>query len=366
MSNAMEPITFGSLQLKNHFVLAPMTRTSATPDGIPTALMASHYAGYAKGGFALLITEGIYVDKKASQGYENQPGIVNSQQIDGWRKVVDSVHSSGSKIFAQLMHAGTQFQSNIYTDQPIGPSSVKPKGAPLTLYGDEKIWPSPVEMSEADINDVTQSFAESSKNAIAAGFDGVELHGANGYLLYQFLSPFFNQRKDNFGGSLEARLSCVVKIIWEVRKAVGDRYPLGIRLSQGTVTDPDYQFSDGEVGFRRIIEAVRDAGVDYVHTTDTDVSRPCFVQGEESLASVAAGVSGIDVIVNGGISEVNHVSLASKYPKVLFALGKKALANPDFVERLAEGKKLVEFDFSMLQPKATIENELSWRSKQGK
>ncbi len=363
MSNAMQSISFGSFQLKNNFVLAPMTRTSASRNGIPTTLMANHYAGYAKGGFALLITEGIFIDDKASQGYTNQPGIVNRHQIDGWREVVDSVHSSGSKIFAQLMHAGTQFQSNIYTDQPIGPSSVKPKGAPLTLYGDEKEWPSPVEMSEADIYKVTQSFVESAKNAREAGFDGIELHGANGYLLYQFLSPFFNRRTDSFGGSLESRLTFVIDIIREIRKAVGERYPLGIRLSQGTVTDPDYRLPEGEVGFRRIIEAVRDAGVDYVHTTDTDVGRQWFAQGEESLASVAAGVSDIDVIINGGISEVNYMSLASKYPRVLFSLGKKALANPDFVERLKEGKKIAEFDFSMLQPKATIENELSWRSK---
>ena len=146
-----------------------------------------------------------------------------------------------------------------------------------------------------------------------------------------------------------------------VREAVGEDYPVGIRLSQGTVTDPDYQLPEGEAGFRRIVEAVRDAGADFVHTTDGDVNRPHFVEGNQSLASVAAAVDGIELIINGNIDETNYQDMANQFPGALLAVGKKALANPDFVQRIKDGKEIADIDFAMLQPKATIANELAWR-----
>ena len=363
MSDAMQPVSFQSIEVPNRFALAPMTRTSAEADGTPNTLMADHYEGYAKGGFGLVITEGTYTDNKASQGYANQPGIINGAHIEGWSTIVSRVHAAGSKIFVQLMHAGAQFQANHYTDQPIGPSEVVPKGAPLSFYGDQTAWQTPSTMTEADIQTAIDGFAQSAANAKAAGFDGIEIHGANGYLLNQFLSTYFNRRDDNYGGSLENRLRLVVEVVHAIRKAVGDNYPVGIRLSQGTVTDPDYQLPEGAAGFRRIVEAVRDAGADFVHTTDGDVNRQHFTEGDQSLASVAADVQGIDLIVNGGITETNYQDVANQFPGVLLAVGKKALANPDFVQRLKDGKEIADIDFGMLQPKATITNELAWRKQ---
>ncbi|MBL3557686.1 MULTISPECIES: tRNA-dihydrouridine synthase [Marinobacter] len=363
MSDEMQPVSFQSIEVPNRFALAPMTRTSAEADGTPNTLMADHYEGYAKGGFGLVITEGTYTDNKASQGYANQPGIINDAHIEGWATIVNRVHAAGSKIFVQLMHAGAQFQANHYTDQPIGPSEVAPKGAPLSFYGDQTAWQTPTTMTAADIQTAIEGFAQSAVNAKAAGFDGIEIHGANGYLLNQFLSTYFNRRDDNYGGSLENRLRLVVEVVHAVRKAVGDNYPVGIRLSQGTVTDPDYQLPEGAAGFRRIVEAVRDAGADFVHTTDGDVNRQHFTDGDQSLASVATDVQGIDLIVNGGIEETNYQDLANQFPGALLAVGKKALANPDFVQRLKDGKEIADLDFGMLQPKATITNELTWRKQ---
>ncbi|MCG7198885.1 NADH:flavin oxidoreductase [Marinobacter pelagius] len=363
MSDVMQSGTFSSIEVPNRFALAPMTRTSAEADGTPNALMADHYEGYAKGGFGLVITEGTYTDDKASQGYANQPGIINDTHVAGWKTIIDRVHAGGSKIFVQLMHAGAQFQANRYTHQPLGPSEVTPKGAPLGLYGDQQTWQTPSAMTETDIRAAVDGFARAAANAKAAGFDGIEIHGANGYLLNQFLSTHFNKREDGYGGSLDNRLRLVLEVVRAVRKAVGNRYPVGIRLSQATVTDPDYQLPEGESGFRTVVEAVRDAGADFVHTTDGEVNRKHFVEGDQSLASVAASVEGVELIINGGIDETNYQDMANQFPGALLAVGKKALANPDFVQRLKDGKEIGDLDFAMLQPKATITNELAWREK---
>lgn len=364
MSDVMQSTRFTNQTLANRFALAPMTRTSAEPDGTPNELMADHYEAYAKGGFGLLITEGTYTDSGASQGYANQPGLINNAQIEGWQTVVNRIHAAGSKVFVQLMHAGAQFQASHHTDQPQAPSAIKPKGAPLGFYGDQTEWQTPTAMTKADIQAAIDGFALSAVNAKAAGFDGIELHGANGYLLHQFLSTHFNQRDDEYGGTLDNRLRIVVETIKAVRSAVGKDFALGIRLSQVTVTDPDYQFPEGEAGFRQIIEAVRDAGVDFVHSTDGDVRRQPFIDGEQTLADIVAQVDGVALIINGGVDETNHQDLAAAYPDALLAVGKKALANPDFVQRLKDGKEIDDLDFAMLQPKATISNELAWRRNQ--
>lgn len=363
MTDVMQKSRFANLDIPNRFALAPMTRTSANPNGDPNGLMADHYEAYARGGFGLIITEGTYTDDRASQGYANQPGIINDSQIAGWKTIVERVHEAGSRMFVQLMHAGAQFQANHYTDQPLAPSPVAPKGEPLGLYGDQTTWQVPEAMIEADIANVIDGFTQSAVNAKAAGFDGVELHGANGYLLNQFLSTHFNRREDQYGGSLDNRMRLILEVVKSVRAAVGDEFPLGIRLSQVTVTDPDYQLPEGEAGFRRLVEAVRDAGVDFIHTTDGDVRRTPFTDGEHSLADVVAGVEGVDLIINGSIDETNVQDLANTYPEALLAVGKKALANPDFVQRLKDGKSVADLDFGMLLPKATIQNELDWRKK---
>ncbi|WP_336366140.1 NADH:flavin oxidoreductase [Marinobacter sp. C2H3] len=365
MSDVMQSVRFSSLDLPNRFALAPMTRTSAEPDGTPNDLMAEQYEGYARGGFGLIITEGTYTDNLASQGYANQPGLTNDAQVAGWRRIVERVHQAGSKIVAQLMHAGAQFQANRFQDHPLAPSAVAPKGAPLGLYGDQAAWQVPTIMTDDDIRAAIDGFAKAASNAKRAGFDGIEIHGANGYLLNQFLSTHFNRREDTWGGSLENRLRFVVEVVRSVRAAVGDDFPVGIRLSQATVTDPDYQLPEGEAGFRRIVEAVRDAGADFVHTTDGAVDRPHLVDSDQSLASVAAGVDGLALIVNGGIDETNHMDIAARFPGALLAVGKKALANPDFVQRLKDGKEIADLDFAMLQPKATLSNERAWRARQG-
>ena len=180
----MEPVQIGSLHLKNRLSIAPMTRVSATADGTPTARMVDYYRAFAAGGFGLIITEGTYPDDRFSQGYLHQPGIVSPSHVEGWRKVTDAVHEAEGIIFLQLMHAGALSQCKETT---IAPSAVKPLGVKMPEYGGAGKFPTPKAMSRRDLQQTVASFASAALLAEGAGFDGVEIHGANGYLLDQFL-----------------------------------------------------------------------------------------------------------------------------------------------------------------------------------
>ncbi|OZB05093.1 MAG: NADH:flavin oxidoreductase [Idiomarina sp. 34-48-12] len=354
------------IDVSNRFTVAPMTRTSADEHGVPTELMGDYYERFAKGGFGLIITEGVYTDDRASQGYVNQPGIINAAQADAWRSIVERIHAAGSKAIMQLMHAGAQMQHSNFVEQPIAPSAVQPKGEPLSLYGDVPGWLNPKEASLSDLEHALNGFVASAKRAEEIGFDGVELHAANGYLLNEFLSTHFNQRDDEFGGSLDKRIAFVERVVRAVRGAVSDNFVVGIRIGQITVTDNDYQWPEGEAAAVKLVRVLADAGVDFIHTTDTSVDRKPFADNSErTLAEVVAAETNVGLIINGGIDETNYADYAAQFPNALLALGKKALANPDFPERFKAGDTLADLDFQMLLPKATLENEWKWRAQQG-
>jgi len=277
------------IDVSNRFTVAPMTRTSADEHGVPTELMGDYYERFAKGGFGLIITEGVYTDDRASQGYVNQPGIINAAQADAWRSIVERIHAAGSKAIMQLMHAGAQMQHSNFVDQPIAPSAVQPKGEPLSLYGDVPGWLTPKEASLSDLEHALNGFVASAKRAEEIGFDGVELHAANGYLLNEFLSTHFNQRDDEFGGSLDKRIAFVKRVVRAVRNAVSDNFVVGIRIGQITVTDNDYQWPEGEAAAVKLVRVLTDAGVDFIHTTDTTVDRKPFADNsKKTLAEVVA------------------------------------------------------------------------------
>lgn len=361
MSEVFKHATLGNIELSNRLVVAPMTRISAEHEGEPTDLMKDYYTRFADGGFDLIITEGVYTDRKASQGYQYQPGITDDDQQAGWKDIVGSVHSAGSAIICQLMHAGAQMQYNRFYEHPKGVSSQRPKGVPLSMYGNLEQWTKPETLDEADINQIMNGYVGAAKRAKAAGFDGIELHGANGYLLNQFLSTYFNDRKDQWGGNLDNRLRFLLLVVKAVHDACGENFVLGMRLGQITVTDPDYQWPEGEDGFRYMLEKLRDAGLSYVHTTDLAVNRKALKDSDKSLAEVAAEVEDLQLIVNGSITENNVEDIAEQYPDALLAVGRKALVHQDLPLRLKDGLDIYELDPTMLEPKATIQHELNWR-----
>ena len=201
-----QPLRLGGIELRNRLVVAPMTRVSANEDGQASAAMASYYAAFAEGGFGLVLTEGIYTDQAWSQGYLFQPGLANKAQGAAWQAVTQQVHAAGSCIVAQLMHAGALSQDNRFRSDTRGPSAAEPAGRQMIFYRGNGAYPVPVAMTDHEIDEVIAGFAAAARRAREAGFDGVEIHGANGYLLDQFLSEGINRREDRYGGNVENRL----------------------------------------------------------------------------------------------------------------------------------------------------------------
>jgi 2,4-dienoyl-CoA reductase-like NADH-dependent reductase (Old Yellow Enzyme family) len=220
----LEPTTIGPLALRNRIAVAPMTRVSATVDSVPSERMARYYADFARGGFGLILTEGIYPDSVYAPAYERQPGLATRDQLAGWRRVTDAVHEAGGIIVAQLMHPGALSQC---LEDTLAPSAVQPLGEKMPEYGGRGPFRMPRSMSRPEIERAVDGFARSAILAQAAGFDGLEIHGANGYLIDQFLTSYTNARRDEFGGGISGRVRFAVEVL--------TRDPRGRRMKQLSV-----------------------------------------------------------------------------------------------------------------------------------
>lgn len=333
------------LELKNRIALAPMTRTSAEENGVPSKNMLSYYKRYAKGGFSLLISEGTYPDEAYSQGYLDQPGIANQKHIEGWLKITDAVHEEGAKMFCQLMHAGALSQGNIYTKSAKAPSSIAPKGEQLGFYGGGGSYPTPEELSKEEIEQVKNGFVDAAVNAQKAGFDGVEIHGANGYLLDQFLTDYTNKREDEYGGSTENRVRLLVEVCQAVREKVGEDFPVGIRISQAKVNDYTHKWAGGEKDAKIIFTELGKAGLDFIHVTEYHAEAPAFEEGGPSLAALAKKWTKVPVFANGNLNtpELAEQVIAKNEIDVV-AIGKAALVNKDWALRAARAEEMDEFE----------------------
>lgn len=351
-------IKIGNTTLENRVGLAPMTRTSATEKGLATDEMAQYYANFARGGFGLVITEGTYTDEFYSQGYLNQPGIATAEQMHSWKKVVAAVHEEGAKIMMQLMHAGALSQGNRFNSTTKGPSAIKPKGEQLAFYGGQGDFQTPEELTKAEIDQIIQTFASSAKNAKEAGFDAVEIHGANGYVLDQFLTEYTNQRSDSYSGSTENRIRLAREVIKAVRDEVGDEFPVGIRISQAKVNDADHKWSGGETEATEIFTALQKAGVDFIHIAEPQAMAPAFGETGPTLVKLAKEHGKTIVIANGTLGDpASAEGLLNKEGADIVTIGKAALANQDWANRVAENHELNTFDFQKyLLPKATLKN----------
>jgi 2,4-dienoyl-CoA reductase-like NADH-dependent reductase (Old Yellow Enzyme family) len=353
----------GPISLKNRIAVAPMTRISATEDGRATEDMVRYYARFAGGGFGLVITEGTYPDLTYSQGYLHQPGIANDEQAASWRPVVDAVHNAGAKIVMQLMHAGALSQGNYWKQEAVAPSAVQPKGEQLGFYRGEGAYPMPREISTDEIAQLIRDFAAAAVRAQNAGFDGVEIHGANGYLLDQFLTDYTNQRTDRYGGSTENRVRLLVEVVQAVRAEVGNGYAVGIRISQSKVNDYVHKWANGQSDAQIVFEQLAAAGVNYIHTTEYDAQAPAFGESNsdgDTLAGYAKRFAKVPVIANGQLGDPEAANAMLHEGKAdIIALGKHALANRNWPQRAANKEAMDEFDFGLLQPLAHIkESEL--------
>jgi 2,4-dienoyl-CoA reductase-like NADH-dependent reductase (Old Yellow Enzyme family) len=334
-STLASPVRIGTTELPNRAALAPMTRVSATADGYATDRMASYYEKFAHGGFGLIITEGIYIDTQHSQGYLHQPGIATESQADAWKQVVDASRRSGARIFAQLMHAGTQSQGNTFVDTTIGPSAIAPKGEQLSFYRGSGPYRVPSEISEAQISEVRQSFVQAALHAQSAGFDGIEIHGANGYLIDQFLTGYLNARSDHYGGSPENRVRLAAEICRDIVEAVGPEMTVGIRISQAKVSDTAHRWPGGADDARIIFTTLDQTGIDYIHTTEYRAEAPAFEGTRDSLAALAKRYSGVAIIANGNLDHPEAAAAMIRNGSAdVIALGKAALVNRDWLHRV--------------------------------
>jgi 2,4-dienoyl-CoA reductase-like NADH-dependent reductase (Old Yellow Enzyme family) len=278
--------------------------------------------------------------------------------------VTDAVHAHGVPIVAQLMHAGALSQGNSHGASTIAPSEVAPRGEMLEEYGGAGAWPTPRAMTPADIATVVRQFGDAAVRAQAAGFDGVEVHAANGYLLDQFLTEYTNVRDDGYGGSVANRIRITAEVLTEVRTRVRPDFLLGVRLSQTKVNDFHHRWPGGADDAEIIFATLAGTGVDYLHIASEgrnfiDTAR---LPGGRTITALAREVSGLPVMANGGMHDLRQAAdvLEGGHADLL-SVGRGALANPDLPQRLSNGVELDRFDHAMITPMATIANTHAWR-----
>ncbi|MFJ6651012.1 NADH:flavin oxidoreductase [Streptomyces sp. NPDC091290] len=370
MENAMShpallPFDLEATTLTNRLVVAPMTRVSAEEDGTPTAEMADYYARYAQGGFGIVITEGVYTDEAYSQGYFNQPGITTDRHAKAWGQISDAVRQAGAQPVMQLMHAGALSQGNPYRSSTAAPSAVRPLRAMMEAYGGSGPWPVPHAMTPADIEQVINGFVTSALAAKGAGFAGVEVHSANGYLLDQFLTPYTNTRTDEFGGSITNRIRLTASIIAAIREAVADpEFWVGVRLSQGKVNDHDYRWEHGAEEAALIFASVSDATYIHIAGEGSGWEESALLDNGETITALARRVTQKPVIANGNLADADLASrVVSEGHADLISLGRTALANPDYPAKLAAGTAPAAFNPAMLDPEVTLANAASWNAR---
>ncbi len=337
-----DSIRIRSLQLRNRIVMAPMTRSRAVDANTPNALMAEYYAQRASAG--LIITEGTSPSPNGL-GYCRIPGLYNAEHVRGWRLTTDAVHVKGGKIVVQLMHTGRVAHT---ANLPAGAHVLGPvAGAcPGEMYTDTLgLQPhSPARaMNDGDIAQAVDEFARSARLAIEAGFDGVELHGANGYLIEQFLNPNVNQRTDGYGGSIAGRNRFAIEVVQAVAAAIGADN-VGIRLSPYGASNGTGAFPEVDGQYLALCQELAPLGLLYLHIADHSAMGAPPVP-EQLKLQLRDGFDGPFILAGGFDRATAEVALAEHWAD-LVAFGRPFLANPDLVERLRAGAALNAPDMS--------------------
>jgi N-ethylmaleimide reductase len=328
-------VNLAGLELKNRMVMAPMTRSRAI-NNISNALMAEYYSQRAEAG--LIITEGTSPSPNGL-GYARIPGIFSQQQVEGWKIVTSAVHVKNGKIFVQLMHTGRiSHPANLPEGaQILAPSAIQPKGQMWTDTQGMQNYPAPREMTMSDIATAKNEYVQAAKNAIDAGFDGVELHGANGYLLDQFINPAANRRTDRFGGSFENRSRFVLEVAVEVAAAIG-KGKTGIRLSPYGGFNDVAPFPETEAHYAFLAEKLNAIGIAYIHLVDhSSMGMP---KVESSTVKKIRDNFKNTLILSGGYLRERAENDLTSGRADLIAFARGFLANPDFVYRLQNNTEL--------------------------
>ena len=331
-----EPYLARSLQLANRMVMAPMTRSRATQAHTPDALMAQYYGQRASAG--LIITEGTSPSPNGL-GYPRIPGLYDQVQVDAWKAVTGAVHAQGGKIFVQLMHTGrvTHVANLPPGAEVLGPGTAVCPGEMYTDTLGMQPHSPPRAMTEADVVNAVGEYAHSARLALEAGFDGVELHGANGYLIEQFLNPIVNSRVDAYGGSIAGRNRLAIEAARATVAAIG-RDRVGIRLSPYGVFNGTGEFPELQAQFLALADGLSALGLLYIHLVDHSAMGAPPVPADFKL-KLRAGFSGL-FILSGGFDRAAAERAIVEKRADLVAFGRPFLANPDLVARMRKDAPL--------------------------
>lgn len=344
-----QPHTLGSLKLANRIVMPPMTRSRATqPGDVPNAIMAEYYAQRASAG--LIVSEGTWVTP-LGKGYAWTPGIYTPEQVAGWRAVTDAVHAAGGRMFAQLWHVGRLSHPALLRGRtPVSSSAIQAKGVKVfdgEVGGKPEFVQTPVPraLSVEEIQDVIEQFRQGARNAIAAGFDGVELHAANGYLINQFIDSEANDRTDEYGGTLPKRLRCLDEVARALVETMGDAQRVGIRLAPLTTLNGCVD-ADPETTYVAAAELLNRVGVGYIHIAeaDWDDAPDMPVTFRQRLRQAYQGTL---IYAGKYTAERAEAALQAGWADMI-GFGRPFVANPDLPARLRTGAALNSLDSDTL------------------
>jgi N-ethylmaleimide reductase len=331
-----DEVTIGNLKLSNRIVMAPMTRNRAAEGNVPQALNAEYYRQRASAG--LIITEASQVSPEGV-GYPATPGIHNQQQVDGWKMVTDAVHDEGGRIILQLWYCGRISHPDLLPDKqtPVAPSAIRPDGEAVTFEG-MKAFVEPRALTVDEIKDIVSQYKEAAENAKQAGFDGIEVHAANGYLIDQFLRDGSNHRSDEYGGSVENRMRLLNEILDEVSE-VWDSKSIGVRLT------PENSFnsmsdSNPQSHFEYFIKQLNKRDLAYIHLLEGDMMSESRDVDYRALRDAYDGI----YMANNGYDKQRAQAALTNGDCDLVAIGVPFLANPDLVYRYENDLPLNEAD----------------------
>ncbi len=353
----------GNVTLRNRVMMAPLTRQCADDDGTPNEEMVAYYSRRARGGVGLIITEGTYpADNLGGIGYLNQPGIANEKHQEAWKKIVDACHEHGAKIILQLMHAGRVADPRTLreNENPVSASNTQSDGWVLYTDNDDELndrglsgeWPQvnfpPARsLEENELKIIANDFATAASRAVNCGFDGVEIHGANGYLLYQFTDPKQNLRNDNYGGSAENNLRFPNMVVDAVRAAIGDDKIISYRISQDGVDDFDGYWEEGQDYVDAIGAELNKMNVDAIHWSSFDWKDNRFDKSYPPIPVSLKKHTNKSLIVNGNVFDGDTAEeVLNSDAGDFVAIGRPIFAHPDWVYIVASGLPYnwLEFD----------------------
>ncbi|MDP3979544.1 MAG: NADH:flavin oxidoreductase [Pseudomonas sp.] len=344
-----QPFSLGALELPTRVVMAPMTR-SFSPGGVPNSKVIEYYRRRAAGGVGLIVSEGTTVGHKAANGYPNVPRFYGEDALAGWQKVVEAVHAEGGKIVPQLWHVGNVRKLGTEPDASVpgyGPSE-KIKEGNVVVHG----------MTHDDIQEVIAAFAQAAKDAQRIGMDGVEIHGAHGYLVDQFFWAGSNQRSDEYGGDLAQRSRFAIELIQAVRAAVGPDFPIIFRFSQWKQQDYSARLVETPQALEAFLKPLSDAGVDIFHCSTRRFWEPEFEGSDLNLAGWTRKLTGKPTIT------VGSVGLDGEF--LQFMVNTDKVAEPASLENLLERLNNQEFDLVAVGRALLVDPDWALKVRQGR